>query len=120
MIDKELIEIDKLFFYFISKNEYIIADVELLGKSYRTFDISLFDLANNSKLLNVLCLYYMNGNYGVTYTYESRAKWFAGYLAAFNNQDTREEQREKSNNNPMIRLLVENSDMFEKIKKILE
>ena len=71
------------FFYFIQVGKYNICDLEFCSKSEKTFDISLFDLANNEKLLNLLHLYYMQGNYGVKYTYESRAKWFCGYLSAF-------------------------------------
>lgn len=73
----------KSFFYFISPGQYTICDLEYCRKSDRTIDVKLFDLANCEKILNLLHLYYLQGNFGVTYTYQSRAEWFCGYLSSF-------------------------------------
>lgn len=106
------------FFYYSSK-EHSICDTACFQPSDRTIDISLFDLANNEKLLDLLCLYYMVGNCGVTYTYESRAKWFAGYLSAFSTS-SQDEKNEKLNTNPTVRLLILNEELFVKIKAIIK
>lgn len=104
------------FFYFTSKDEYFICDLDMCQKSDRTFDMSLFELANNRKLLDKLSLIYMIGNYGVRYTFQSRAEWFCGYLDAFSSS---QEQYEKSLTNPTIRLLIENDTLLQEIKTIL-
>jgi hypothetical protein len=104
------------FFYFISKQKYLICDPEFCAKSKRTFDMSFFDLANNEVLLNKLLLYYIEGNYGVKYTYKSRAEWFSGYINAFGKT---EGMHEKMLTNPTIRLLVEDEKLFEQVKIIL-
>jgi hypothetical protein len=108
----------KNFFYFISEQKYLICDPEFCAKSERTFDMSFFDLANNEVLLNKLLLYYIEGNYGVKYTYKSRAEWFAGYISAFN-PDNKGEMYEKLLTNPTIRLMVEDEKLLGQVKKIL-
>lgn len=105
------------FFYFIMSNEYFICDLDMCQKSERSFDMSLFELANNQKLLDKLALYYMAGNYGVRYTFESRAEWFCGYLATFSNNFN--DQYQKSLTNPIIRLFIENDTLLQEIKTIL-
>lgn len=105
-------------FYFISQNNYLICDLENCNESLNTFDIKLFDLANNEKLLDLLGLYYMQGNYGARYTYESRAKWFCGYLSAFSIPNDKE-QYEKSITNPMVRLLINETELLLKVKAVI-
>ncbi len=105
------------FFYFINK-DYLICDIECSAQSKNTIDISFFSLANNEKLLDLLSLYYMQGNYGVKYTFESRAKWFAGYINSFTNLN-REKQYQKLCTNPTIRILFSNEKLLKKVKKLL-
>lgn len=106
--------------YFISRDKYIIADVECCAKSERSFDMPFYDLANNAKLLNQLRLYYMQGNFGVRYTYESRAEWFCGYLAAFSMEDNEryDSHYNKLLTNPTIRLLITDDELLERIKNL--
>ena len=74
--------VTKNFFYFIERGKYCIGDIGYITESDKTIEISLFDIANNEKLLNLLKLVYICGN---NYTYESRSEWFCGYLSSFNN-----------------------------------
>lgn len=107
----------KHFFYFIKKGKYSICDFEYCAKSERTIDISFYDLANHEELLGKLNLYYMKGNYGIRYTYKTRAEWFAGYLAAF--YSSNRGQREKSLTNPTVRILIEDNKLLEQVKSII-
>ena len=102
----------KNFFYYISVNNFLICDVELCSESERTFDMPFFDLANNEALLNKLGLYYIQGNFGATFTYESRAKWFCGYLSAFSTN--KDELYQKLITNPTVRLLITNDELLNK------
>lgn len=106
------------FFYHIYSNRYVIADLSLCAKSERTFDIALFDLANNENLLNALYLIYMSGRLGVTYTYQSRAEFFCRYLCEFN-ESSKEAKLEKALLNPTVRLLIQNDELLTKVKQIL-
>ena len=47
------------YFYFDSDERFLLCDTENCVKSDRTYDILVFDLANNEKLLDKLHLYYM-------------------------------------------------------------
>lgn len=110
----------KTFFYFISKGQYTICDVDFCSPSERTFDISFFDLANNEKLVNKLKLIYIHGIFLNIVTYESRAKFFSGYLSAFSNDREKEKAKyEKLITNPMVRVLVEDEELFNQIGKII-
>lgn len=106
--------------YFVSLCQYSICDLECCAKSERTFDMSFYDLANNEKLLSQLNLYYMGGGFGVSYTYESRAKWFCAYLAAFSMEDgeRHDSHYKKLLTNPTIRLLITNEELLERIKNL--
>lgn len=103
--------------YFNTNGKFFICDLEICAKSDRTFDMPFYDLANNEKLLNELHLYYMLGNYGVRYTYDSRAKWFCGYLAAFYPDD--KGQYEKTLANPTIRLLIVDKMLLAEVKNMI-
>lgn len=109
------------YFYHISQGKYLICDTELCEQTNRTFDIHFNDLANHERLLNLLCLYYIQGNYGTNYTHKSRAKWFGGYLTAFCNDNVKSEKmREKLLTNPVVRLLVEDKKLFKEINKYMK
>jgi hypothetical protein len=108
----------KNFFYFISESIFLICDPEFCKKNVRSFDMSFNDLANNEKLLNLLGLYYIQGNYGVTYTYDSRAHWFSGYISAFSSPNEND-MYEKLQTNPTVRLLIMDEKLFEEVKKVL-
>jgi hypothetical protein len=103
------------YFYFIMEDKYIICDLDHCTKSDRTFDISFYALANNEKLLDKLQLYYMQGNYGVRYMYESRAEWFCGYISCFTFK--KDGRYEKLLANPTIRLLIEDDELLAEVKK---
>ena len=105
------------FFYFIKEGKYLICDLENCEKSKRTFDISIFDLANNEKLLNMLQLYYLEGNYETTY--ESRAKWFCGYLSSFNTRE-KSKQYQKLITNPTVRILISDDSMLATIELLIK
>jgi hypothetical protein len=107
----------KSYIYF-NHSQFVIADIENCAQSERTFDVQFFDLANNEKVLNLLNLYYMQGNYGVKYTHESRAQWFAGYISAFNTKQ-QTEMREKLITNPTVRLLVLDDKLLRQIQTLL-
>lgn len=106
----------KNFFYFVSSGKYTLCDVDACAKSERTIDINFFDLANNEALLRKLSLYYIQGNYGVTYTYKSRGEWFAGYIGSFTID--KGERIDKLKGNPIIRIIVEDKELLSDIKKI--
>ncbi len=106
------------FFYFTKKDKFAICDLEYCSKSENTFDMPFYALANNEKLLDKLLLYYMKGNFGVRYTYNSRAQWFCGYLAAF--YPDGKGQYEKSRTNPTIRLLIEDAVLLAEVKNIVQ
>lgn len=110
--------VNKYFFYFVSPDSFNISDPEYCSCSDRTIDMKLHDVANNENLLRLLHLWYMEGNYGVSYTYESRAKWFCGYLSAFKEGAKGELMYEKAITNPTVRLLILDEDLFEKIKQL--
>ena len=105
--------------YFVSPGRYTISDLDFCSKSKQTIDMNLYDIANNSDLLNLLHLFYMQGNYGATYTYKSRAEWFCGYLSAFKRGDKADRFYNKALTNPIVRLLVEDENLFEKVEKTL-
>ncbi len=105
------------FFYYIKKGHFAICDLAFCEESDRTFDLPLFDLANNAKLLNELGLFYIYGSYGIRYNYHSRGKWFCGYLAAFHPED--KGQYGKSCTNPTIRLLIEDHALLQQVKPLL-
>lgn len=108
------------FFYFINQQGYTISDIDCCAISESTIDINLHDIANNETLLNLLNLVYIDGNFGVTYTYESRAKWVCGYLSAFiSNSERSDSMYAKALTNPTVRLLVTDDSLFEKVKKLL-
>jgi len=108
------------FFYFVSNNKYLICDIDSCSKSERTIDILFFDLANNETLLNKLQLYYMNGGYGRTYNYESRGKWFAGYIGSFSKVSKHSDAvLEKLSTNPTIRILVLDENLWREIQPLI-
>lgn len=97
----------------ITQGQYIIGDVGFCKESSRTIDIKFFDLANNEKVLDLLGLYYLQGNYGVRHTYESRGKWFYGYINSFSKHNY-----DYLLNNSEVRLLIEDENLLQKLKKI--
>jgi hypothetical protein len=111
----------KNFFYHMSKDRYFISDLEFCSESDHTFDTTFNDLANNEKLLNLLWLYYMQGNYGVHYTYSSRSDWFRGYITAFiSDSKERDEMYEKLKWNPLltVRILILDEELFQKVDEL--
>ncbi len=108
------------YLYFVNRGKFTIADLEAISQSERTIDIDFNDLANIEPLLSKLNLYYMQGNYGVKYTYESRAQWFAGYICAFSSDDEGNDIRIKLLTNPTVRILVEDKKLLVEIETILD
>lgn len=107
------------FHYFTSHGRYCISDLEYCRKSERTIDVNIFDIANNQKLLNILHLHYMEGNYGKSYTYQTRAEWFCGYLSSFKRGDKEKLQYEKSLTNPIVRILIEDDSIMDSVLESL-
>jgi hypothetical protein len=105
-------------FYFIS-DTYCICDTTMCSASDRTFDISLFDLANNERLLNVLNLVYLKSSYLIPYTHESRAKWFYCYLSAFSHGNNEQEKCDKMQTNPLVRILITDFELLQKCLTII-
>jgi hypothetical protein len=107
-------------FYFICK-DFLIADLENCAESVRTFDFSLYNLANNGYLLNLIGLHYIGSNTSHLqkdyWTYEKRAEWFIGYLSQFTQNLFVDNFKEKCNTNPTLRLLITNDEMINKIIK---
>lgn len=97
------------YFYLVTEN-FAIGDIEFIPQSERTIDIKLNELANNEALLTAFRLVYLTGS-------TNKSEWFAGYLSAFNS-DNYEEKYKKLRTNPMLRILITNSELFEKIKQI--
>lgn len=97
-------------FYFVHRGKFLICDLECISQSERTFDIHLFDLANNKKLLNILNLHSFQGN-----GYKTTGEDFSNYLAAFKDEGSMA-QSKKSFTNPVVRLLVEDVDILAEIK----
>ena len=93
-------KIDKCLFYFIKGGKYAIADLGYCKSSEITIDMKLYDIANNSDLLDLLNLYYIQGNYGKLFTYESRAEWFCGYLSSFKRGEEEYQTYKKALTNP--------------------
>lgn len=108
-----------LFFYLAFSGKFHICDTENCSKSERTFDLKLFDIANNEKLLSLLNLYYMQGNYGNKYTYQSRGEWFCGYLASFSSGELSKLQYQKSKTNPLVRLLIEDEPLLSSVRDLI-
>jgi hypothetical protein len=108
----------KSYFYFISQGEFTISDREFCAESERTFDMPLFELANNRSILNLLGLVYLDGrgpfNLEPSWDSAKRADWFINYLDAFSDHKQKE-RFAKMETNPTIRLLVINKEMAKKI-----
>jgi hypothetical protein len=100
------------FYYYNVTGKYCICDLEFCSKSERTFDVHLFDIANNERLLNIFHLHYMHGTFGVSYNYTSRAKWFCGYLSSFKRGIDGTLQYKKSLTNPIVRILIEDTSIL--------
>jgi hypothetical protein len=105
------------FFYF-TKSTFSISDLAYCEKSERSFDVNLFDLANNRDLLAKLKLYYIQGNYGREYTYQTRAEWFCKYLESFKIGDEAKRMHEKALTNPIVRILVNDEYLFAELKQM--
>lgn len=104
----------------LSGSKFIICDINSCAESERTFDIPLFDLANDEVLLSKLHLYYIDGNYGAPYTFESRAKWFCGYFDSLFKGDASQDLYKIFITNPILRLLITDTTLFKEIKTIFK
>ncbi len=104
-------------YYFNTNGKFCISDLGCCAESERTIDVKLFDIANNEELLSILNLYYLQGNFGKTYTYQTRVEWFCGYLSAFKNGEREKYQYEKSLTNPTVRILIEDKSMMDVVLK---
>ena len=91
-------------FYFVSAGNYSICDLKACLSSDRTFDIKLFDLANNEQILEFLQLHYLQGNFGSSYNYIERAKFFCDYLSSFKQGKEAEIMYSKTTSNPTVRI----------------
>lgn len=109
------------FMYFIQPNKFAISDTGAFASSHRTFDVAFNDLANNELLLNLLSLYYIQGNHATKYTYDTRALFFAGYLSAFEkNQQIENQKYQKLICNPTVRLLVLDDNILHIVSNLIK
>lgn len=98
--------------FLIVTENYAIGNTNVCVESRRTFDVSFNNLATNDELLTALNLVSMFVEKGR----EKAVKFFVGYMAAF---EVREGLREYLETNPMIRLLVTDETVLEKVNEIL-
>jgi hypothetical protein len=97
-------------FYFVDKDNWLLCEIDACTVSERTFDIGFSALAMNRKLLRLLNLCYLESKQSV--------EWFAGYLSAFSNKDY-EAMFDRFLEDPVLRLLVMDNDLLEKVNEIL-
>jgi hypothetical protein len=95
------------YFYKIHFNDngvedYLICDINMCAKSYRTFDIKFFDLVINKKLQKILFNFVFRN-----------AVTFADYLG-------NEEKQEKLLTNPTLRILAENEELYIDLLEIFD
>jgi len=109
---------EKNYFFFVCK-EFLIAEFHACAESERSFDISLYDLANYKQLLDLLGLHYIQGGPGSDpkyWTKERRGDWFAGYLSQFCQNLKKEGFFQYCKTNPTVRILITDEEMLKKIK----
>jgi len=109
---------DNSFFYFISEGKFLICDLELCGKSEHSFDMRLFDLANNVKVLNCIhllhCAFRTRCN-----TYNEVGRSFCDYLYSFYaGQEKNNRRHEKMITNPVVRISIYCTKMLQRMKEI--
>ena len=101
-------------FYHISKDKYLISDLELCKASPSSFDVKLWEIANNEELCNYLGFIYLLDWH---YTYKTKGKCFCHYLAAFYDDKFHDAIIAKGLTNPTVRLLCVNETLLEKVKE---
>ena len=102
--------------YYLTTKKYTICTSEDCNESHRTFDMKLFDLANNEKLTDKLNLPYIVGSAATKYTYEKRGIWFSGYIDSFKVDKNYLEDLMK---NPTIRLLIFDEELLKEVTEVL-
>jgi hypothetical protein len=104
-------------YFFISERKFTIGGVNSMSKTDRVIELDFFQLANDCSLLSLLHLYYMNGNYGAFYTYETRAEWFAGYISSLTRTEKSDERLNYLESNPRIRIVIQDDSIFTKYQE---
>lgn len=104
-------------YFFISQGRFCLGGLDSIAKSKRVIEISFFDIANDMNLCSLLNLYYIMGNFGKRYTYQSRGEWFAGYISSFVRGDKYDAFYNHLCKNPMVRLLIEDEEIKSEYKK---
>lgn len=104
------------YFYFASE-EMCIGDLGYISKSDNSFDIEVYDLANEENLLKALNLLYYVGNHRTSG--KDRFEFFCGYLACFSSKDV-DLKHYKLKSNPVVRVLVNDKDMKNKVWSVRE
>ena len=104
----KLVEPDRRILFMDVSAQVVIGFDNFCGKSDRTFDFHLEDLATNEELLSTLNLVSMYADKG------NAIPFFKHYLSAFYND---EGVLEKLDTNPIIRILIQD---VEKLKKVRE
>jgi hypothetical protein len=100
------------FIYYTENKRYLISDLDFCARSERTIDLPFNTLATNEELLDKL-------NLVSNFTDKPNgAKWFASYIAAFENPKKDSEIYNKLLTNPMIRLLLIDEELFKSIQTI--
>jgi len=88
------------FFYYIRERVFLICDIDYCSESDITFDIRFNDLVKNETLIKILFPFY-------NYNYHSNED-FAKYLTSFDNKKI----KKLLNNNPKLRILVQDPELF--------
>jgi len=109
---------DNSFFYFISEGKFLICDLEICTKSEHSFDMRLFDLANNVKVLNCIHLLHCSLRNREN-TYKQVALLFCSYLSDFYvGQQKHKLRYAKMRTNPVVRISVYCPKMLQRMKEI--
>jgi len=92
--------------HFNDKNveDYLICDINMCAKSYRTFDIKFFDLVKNRKIQKILFGFYFKDT-----------TILADILVGGNS-----EKEEKLLTNPTLRILAENEELYIDLLEIFD
>jgi hypothetical protein len=100
----------KTYYYYIKENDFAICDLEKYQKGEDTFDMNLFDIFYNTKLLKLL---------GFSWLSDKNPIYFCSFLASFTKSNSSVLMYEKMITNPIIRLYILNETKLKEIKELL-
>jgi hypothetical protein len=103
---------DEGFFYIIEQGSFLICDLDMCAKSYRTFDIKFFDLVKNKKLLNSLDIYIHDDIKDFTFIANLVIDQILRVYSP--------EKKRKLLTNPTIRILAEKEEIYLDLLEIFD